>query len=396
MQGCLRLFGMAVTGVSPATRKPSAAPNAANAVHHNDMASIGSVQREVHAMQSHLRQVVTASLMKDGETRASALAWMAAILAANELTLKGLKSRDPHVAMQASAKRSGDAALVNLAAVLLQLCEPFLEPGSVRTGKGHDGYARLDPAWFDRELSRRLPHPPAAAALRSHKLRRSLADAASSSASAGAAATSAAGAGAGNTSSSGANGENDDEDAEALAAAIKMSLSAAPATEAATTWGAPGQWLSPPPRPSVPSSVDFHFVTECFFLALGAVHVGLLPALENTQKLADDMHRKARVPPLPPDASASQYAHSLQQIQAAEARAAADDRSRVQVLRRHRAAAADAWPLRRPHLRMAHPPRRPARRRVHCGLNEVDQRPVVGDRRPDAPDAGKPPPETRR
>ena len=56
------------------------------------------------------------------------------------------------------------------AQVLLQLCEPFLEPSAARTGKGHDGFTRLDARWFDRELARRAPSPKLQAALRSHTL----------------------------------------------------------------------------------------------------------------------------------------------------------------------------------------------------------------------------------
>ena len=44
--------------------------------------------------------------------------------------------------------------MVNLAATLLQLCEPFLAPGAERNGKGHDGYTRLDARWFARAVVR--------------------------------------------------------------------------------------------------------------------------------------------------------------------------------------------------------------------------------------------------
>ena len=37
-------------------------------------------------------------------------------------------------AMQAQARRSGEAAMVNLAAAMLQLCEPFIEPSTQQTG----------------------------------------------------------------------------------------------------------------------------------------------------------------------------------------------------------------------------------------------------------------------
>ena len=40
--------------------------------------------------------------------------------------------------------------MLNLATTLLQLCEPFCTPSAERNGKGHDGFARLDPAWFHR------------------------------------------------------------------------------------------------------------------------------------------------------------------------------------------------------------------------------------------------------
>ena len=50
--------------------------------------------------------------------------------------------------------KCSEAASANLSEVLVQLCEPFIEPSPARTGKGHDGFTRLDPAWHDREMQR--------------------------------------------------------------------------------------------------------------------------------------------------------------------------------------------------------------------------------------------------
>jgi len=58
-------------------------------------------------------------------------------------------------------------------------------------------------------------------------------------------------------------------------------------------------------------------VTECFFLAMSLVYVGLLPALERCQRLHDDLVRKTRLPPLPDNASAGEYAAQLQAVQGA-------------------------------------------------------------------------------
>ena len=56
--------------------------------------------------------------------------------------------------MRMGSKVSGEGTLLNLATVMLQLCEPFLTPSAERNGKGHDGFTRLDPAWFEREHMR--------------------------------------------------------------------------------------------------------------------------------------------------------------------------------------------------------------------------------------------------
>ena len=296
-RGCLRIFAPA----PPGARRPELTP----CIHHDDGSSISLVQQEVGQLQAHLRQTLTAGLLKETEPRAACLSWLAAVICACELSLKP-PTTDP----RRMPPRASDACLINLSAVLLQLCEPFCDPSPTRTGKGHDGFTRLDARWFDRELARRLPHAQAHAKQRNHTLRRKVEDDVGGAASAPAASSVA-------TSGSGASGSGGDaaakvsesgggdaemtpaEDAEAaeLAMAIKMSLSEEkPAAEPSAAA------LPPPPPPPLPASApvgtssarasagagaegaatsaateslppEFHFVTECFFLAMGALHV---------------------------------------------------------------------------------------------------------------------------
>ena len=61
---------------------------------------------------------------------------------------------------------------------------------------------------------------------------------------------------------------------------------------------------------------EFHFVTECFFLALRALQVALVPATKRAEKVLHDLARKAKAPPLHhPTAHAASEA--LKQLQLA-------------------------------------------------------------------------------
>ena len=111
-------------------------------------------------------------------------------------------------------------------------------------------------------------------------------------------------------------------DEDELAQAIRLSLKAeAPAAAAAAT-GKGGSALvrpttaqaghrtvaDPAGRSAEGGSADhaggvtldteFHFVTECFFLALRALQVALVPATKRAEKILHDLARKAKAPPL--------------------------------------------------------------------------------------------------
>ena len=61
---------------------------------------------------------------------------------------------------------------------------------------------------------------------------------------------------------------------------------------------------------------EFHFVTECFFLALRALQVALVPATKRAEKILHDLARKSKAPPLHhPTAHAA--AEALKQLQLA-------------------------------------------------------------------------------
>ena len=116
-------------------------------------------QHELWQMQTRLRLLLTAALLKAADTRALTLEWIAAVLQANVHAMQEmaeLASAGPEAQLHASVKTSGERCLLNLAALLLQLCEPFCNPSAERSTppKGHDGFARLDPAWFQRERLR--------------------------------------------------------------------------------------------------------------------------------------------------------------------------------------------------------------------------------------------------
>jgi len=112
--------------------------------------------RVKHHTKSYLSSLVTGALLKDAETRLSALSWLGAVLASNASAVEpasvqpGMES----ALARARAGASAEATLVNLSLVLLQLCAPFLDPSDERNGKGHDGYDRLDTRWLLREKGR--------------------------------------------------------------------------------------------------------------------------------------------------------------------------------------------------------------------------------------------------
>ena len=257
-------------------------------------------------MHAHVRQIFMAALLKDGETRPSALAWIAAVVAANELTLRAPKT--PQGQQQAAAKRSGDACMVNLTAVMLQLCEPFIEPSNQKTGKGHNGYERFEVGWFDRELARRASFAPALNSFKSHTLRRALEVTAPPAG--GAAAGKVAADDVAMKEAAPAAGGSAAEDE--LAEAIRLSLVETNNSPAAA---APAAAASSTAASAVAANADYHFVTECYFLAMGLAHVGLLPALERSQRLLEDLLRKTRLPPLPENAGSNEYAAQLTAMQ---------------------------------------------------------------------------------
>ena len=302
-QGCLRLFSPSPPGVD--VRSAASRGLKIGAIHHNDGSLMMGVQKEVAQMQSHLRQLLTTALIKDKETQPVLLAWMSAVLQANELHLKPPK--DPQAMQQAVMKRAGDACMVNLAAVLLQLCEPFIEPSASKTGKGHNGYERFDVSWFDRELSRRVGNSKAVSMFKSHTLRRML-EAAGAAASGGEAPTKQEAVDVSDGATTAAAAEDE------LAQALRLSLASTTPSPVPTP---PATVTSPAVTAATTTFPDFHFVTECFFLAMGAAHSGLLPALDKSERLLQDFHRKARIPPLPENANPNEYQSQLQAIQAA-------------------------------------------------------------------------------
>ena len=285
-QGCLRLFSPSPgVDVSAASRGLKI-----GAIHHNDGSLMMGVQKEVAQMQSHLRQLLTA-LIKDKETQPVLLAWMSAVLQANELHLKPPK--DPQAMQQAVMKRAGDACMVNLAAVLLQLCEPFIEPSATKTGKGHNGYERFDVSWFDRELSRRVGNSKAVSMFKSHTLRRMLEAAGAAASGGGEAPTKQEAVDVSDGATTAAAAEDE------LAQALRLSLASTTPSPVPTP---PATVTSPAVTSATTTFPDFHFVTECFFLAMGAAHSGLLPALDKSERLyrtSTARHASRRYPRTP-------------------------------------------------------------------------------------------------
>ena len=148
--GALRLFAASPSGLLTATVGAKRAGGSGG--HHEDETVTKPAQHEVFEMQKRLRLVLTAALLKKAETRALALEWLGAVAQANVNALADhVAASGPEAAVRAPPKGSGEACVLNVAAVMLQLCEPFLTPSAERNGKGHDGFARLDPSWFKRE-----------------------------------------------------------------------------------------------------------------------------------------------------------------------------------------------------------------------------------------------------
>ena len=105
MQGCLRLFAPAPPGLGPPGRGPKAV--SAAGAHHNDASALQPTQKEVAQLHTHLRHLLMAAVLKDSETRPQALGWLAAVVAASELTLKAPKTPQGmlHAAQRLRAQR---------------------------------------------------------------------------------------------------------------------------------------------------------------------------------------------------------------------------------------------------------------------------------------------------
>jgi hypothetical protein len=80
--------------------------------------------------------------------------------------------------------------------------------------------------------------------------------------------------------------EMDDAEAAELAAAIRMSLESTFDAQHPAATGAGTASTAPVDVPTT-----FHFVTECFFLALQGVHVGVVPFLQDYQLLLRDVQK---------------------------------------------------------------------------------------------------------
>jgi len=148
--GALRLLAAAPAGLPTGV---GAKRGGQSGGHHEDESVTAPAQHEVWEMQTRLRLLLTAALLKAADTRALALEWVAAVLQANvhaQQDMADLAAAGPEAQMRASVTTSGEGVMLNLATTLLQLCEPFCTPSAERNGKGHDGFARLDPAWFHR------------------------------------------------------------------------------------------------------------------------------------------------------------------------------------------------------------------------------------------------------
>ena len=127
-------------GVAPPSPElapaPSGLPTAAglrglanSGGHHEDESVTQPAQHDVFAMQTRLRQMLTAALIKSADVRAHTLEWIAAVCQANVHAQMEAAAAGPEQAMRMGSKVSGEGTLLNLATVMLQLCEPFLTPG---------------------------------------------------------------------------------------------------------------------------------------------------------------------------------------------------------------------------------------------------------------------------
>lgn len=283
--GVLRLFSTAPVGLPGyGQAKP---PAGGSSCHHEDVGMLRSAWEEVWQLQTRQRLILTAAVLKESESRSAALGWIGAVLAANAAAVEPAHAQPGTEAAMARARAgaSAEATLINLSSVLLQLCAPFLEPSEERTGKGHDGYTRLDSLWFEREVAReetsRSPGARHALPPREQTLRH---DEAAAAAGGGAAGGEVGGVGGGTELGDDdvfGEGKEEAEEADELAQAIRLSLlssegSAAPAAAAPTPATAGCGAAS--------AEAEHHFVTECFFLGMRAVHIGTLPAMRRAEK----------------------------------------------------------------------------------------------------------------
>ncbi len=269
--GALRLFSPAAPGLLGNAGQP-ARVSAKPTVHHEDDATIGQTQREISELRARQRGLFTAALLKDkGEegNKKAALSWAAATLAANLAPPSQLKETD-HASLKRTKeilrKRASDGSLTNLGAVVLALCEPFAG-GDEKAAKAHANFSRLDARWFAREALKAAGNKKAAAEPSCRDVERVAA--ASGEANTKAQKTAAK-----------AFGVDDEEEAEAeaeaaeLAQALALSSKLSPGQPAAAAAGA----VVAAEAPTIPE--DFHFVTECFFLGVRALHHAILPAMD--------------------------------------------------------------------------------------------------------------------
>ena len=314
--GALRLFAASPSGLLTATVGAKRAGGSGG--HHEDDTVTKPAQHDVYEMQKRLRLMLTAALLKKAETRAHALEWIGAVAQANVNALDDhVAASGPEAVLRAPPKGSGEACLLSLATVMLQLCEPFLTPSAERNGKGHDGFTRLDPAWFRRE---QLKNAVARGSRRREPTLRH--DAAHD-----------AGGGGGAELGKDGDFEMDAKDAaeeDELAQAIKLSLSPSKAAEAAPAAagvsGGAGAGSSSAEAAAasaaaaaassddgVTATSEFHFVSECFFLALRSLRVALVPITRRAERYTHELARKSKMPPLlhPASAAASEALSTL-------------------------------------------------------------------------------------
>jgi ubiquitin conjugation factor E4 B len=276
--GLLRLFSTAPAGLPGYGLAKT--PAGGGSCHHDDAGVLRAAWDEVWQLQTRQRLILTAAVLKESESRTAALNWIGAVLAANVAAVEPAHAQPGAEAAVARARAaaSAECTVLNLSSVLLQLCAPFLEVSAERTGKGHDGYSRLDTLWLEREGVRaeasRGPKARHAPPPREPTLRQ---DGATGKAGGGGGPAG----GAENGGDAGEFGENNEE-ADELAQAIRMSLlSSEGSPSAAPSAAAPAPAVA---GSGVRAEMEHHFVTECFFLAMKAVHVGRLPAMRRSER----------------------------------------------------------------------------------------------------------------